>query len=150
VSALKLAKLEDSLKKGSAMGKGGEPESFSGGGSTDLAEEKFKMKPGVTSEDLGTIAPNKAIKFVQEYTSKLTEVTAETKKAGGEITPGEGMIGIETKGAPEVNTVVTGEFEKVMLNLQTVAEDEVSRQNIPRKYREHLKKYFDSLREGKN
>ena len=146
----RLAKLEADIKNGLGISGGGKPDSFSGGGTTNLAEEKFKMAEGVTSEDLGTIGANKAVKFIQEYSSKLTEVNTETKKVGGNINPGEGIISIETKGAPDVNTVVTGDFEKVIMNLQAVAEDEVSRQNIPRKYREHLKKYFDSLREGKD
>ncbi len=124
-----------------------DPESFAGGGTTNLAGPKIGMKEGVTSDDLGTIGPNKATKFIQEYSSKLTEVTTDTSKVGGKMMPGEGIIGIETKGAPKVEKVVVGEFEKAILNLQAVAEDEVSKQNIPRKYREHVKKYFDSLRQ---
>jgi hypothetical protein len=56
------------------------------------------------------------------------------------------MVGIETTGAPTVGKVISGEFEEVIMSLQAAAEDEVRRQNIPRKYRQHVKKYFDSLR----
>ena len=124
-----------------------DPKSFAGGGTTSLAGPKFEMKVGVSSDDLGQIGPTKATKLIQEYSSKFTEVTTDTEKVGGKMTPGEGIVGIETKGAPTVSAIVTGEFEEVILNLQAVAEDEVSRQKIPRKYREHVKRYFDSLRQ---
>ena len=91
MAALRLEK----RRRGGMMGKMGEPEDFSGGGTTNLADPKFDMKPGVTSDDLGTIGPNKATKFIQEYASKITEVNADTMKASGEMTPGEGIVGIE-------------------------------------------------------
>lgn len=142
-----MAKAMAQMKGEQGLGGPQDPDSFSGGGTTNLAGSKFGMKEGTSSDDLGTIGANKATKFIQEYSSKLTEVTTDTSKIGGKMTPGEGMIGVETEGAPTVDKVVIEEYEDVILNLQAVAEDQVSRQNVPRKYREHVKKYFDSLRE---
>ena len=142
-----MAKAMGQVKGEQGFGGSEDTDSFSGGGTSNLAEPKFPMKEGTRSDDLGTIGANKATKFIQEYSSKLTEVTTDTSKIGGEMTPGEGMIDIETEGAPTVDKVVLEEYEDVILNLQAVAEDQVSRQNVPRKYREHVKKYFDSLRE---
>ncbi len=100
----------------------------------------------MASEGLGTLGPTEATEFIQEYASKLTEVDAATMKTKGEIRSTAGMVGIDTMGAPNVGEAISGELEKKIVSFQAVAEDAVRRQNIPRRYREHVKKYFDSLR----